>query len=333
MRHVTPTRSLLARLPALTLVLPLLAVITAGCGEGELPDLSPTPGPPVEATPVEAAPPGPVTVHDREFLFLSMARDSTLIVPWFFRAFDGPDRVLRRVQLWVSRAGSWEALVREEIETAPTRSPWQILPVPGIRPGIGDDDRVESLRMSGGGREVETRIDAFVTDWIPPGGDAVWLSEGRTLFPSGEVEGFVVEVNRRWQSPDGGRSDWIFLHSGTQLQLFLEGTAPRSASQASAPYRGWSRLAFQNATWRILEIEWGELRPFEPARRDIPSTWLISSPGGEIVGEIAATSSHLVVGEGEGPILPVSGFFAVEGTVGVRGESFEVVGVVRHEQR
>jgi len=313
--------------------LALVAAVATGCGEAERPDLSPTPGPPAETAPAESAPSGPVAVHDREFIFLSMARDSTVIVPWFFRAFAGPDTVLRRVQLWIGRAGSWEALVREEIETPPTRSPWQILPVPGIRPGIGDDDRVESLRMSGSGREFETRIDAFVTDWIPPGGDAVWLSEGRTLFPSGEVEGFVLEVNRRWQSPDGGRSDWIFLHAGTQLQLFLEETALRSASRPSVPWRAWSRLAFQNASWPILEVEWGELRPFEPARRDIPSTWLLSSPGGEMVGELVATSSHLVVGEGEGPILPVTGFFAVEGTVSVRGEAFEVVGIVRHEQR
>ncbi len=317
----------------------MLLLILLGCGDpqpDELPAVTATGASPVEDTvAAEPDPAVPEDVYDRHFVFISLATDSTVLVPWSFRTRVRPEseRTRRRGQVWLSRGPGWESLAREEADAPLTRNPWQLLPIGPIRVAVGVEDRIEGLRLATPGRELETRIDGFITDWVRPGGDPVWLSEGRTLFPSGPVEGFVLEINRRWVSPDGVPGDWIFLHAGPVLQLFLEAVSPLPLAQPEGAFRGWSRLAFQNAFWTGIQVSWEDPRPFEPARRDIPSGWSLGTLDGEIVGNLQAVGSHLVVGEGDGPILPVSGFFEVAGTVTIRGESFDVTGIVRHEQR
>jgi hypothetical protein len=179
---------------------------------------------------------------------------------------------------------------------------------------------------------METHIGELITDWTRPGSDPARLFAGETSFPSGSVEGFILEVNRRWESPGEAPGDWIFLHDGSLFQLFLEEPAPLGAPRSPGNYRGWSRIAFQNSLWNRVDVSWEELRPFEPARRDIPNAWVLNTDGGEVTGLLQSVSSHLTAGEGAGPILPLSGFFEIEGQVTVRGETFAVNGLVRHRQ-
>ncbi|MFC1791193.1 hypothetical protein ACFL0I_01845, partial [Gemmatimonadota bacterium] len=74
-------------------------------------------------------------------------------------------------------------------------------------------------------------------------------------------------------------------------------------------------------------------RPFEPARRDVPMGWEISSPLGELEGVLAVVAPFLKVGEGEGPVLPVDALYQVAGTVILEGREFPVQGLIRHLQR
>jgi hypothetical protein len=80
-------------------------------------------------------------------------------------------------------------------------------------------------------------------------------------------------------------------------------------------------------------VEWPEVRPFEEARRDVPVRLRFSAPAGGLSGDLEVVSSWVEAGAGEGPILPIEGFFQVRGEVELQGEVFAVVGAVRHVQR
>jgi hypothetical protein len=325
-----PPRSLVRthRFPASVLALILLG----GCGEIEPPEAGEPAGAGGETSAAPIPAPGPEQVFDREVLFVSMGADSTVHVPWFFRNRSTPGTIRREQEAWLSRDGSWEVLSQETTEGPAARVPWRILPGEKIRLLVGEDDRLEALVFRDPPREVETRFGEFVTGWSRLGGESVLLYRGRTEFPSGPVDGFVLDLNRRWQSPEGTPGDWFFLHSGEDLQFFMEELVPIQEPRDLALHRAWSRIGPEDAEWLSISMDWDELRPFERARRDIPARWTFSSPGGEVFGELLAVDSHLTVGDGEGPILPVSGFFGVTGTLRIQGEEFPVVGTVRHVQ-
>jgi hypothetical protein len=315
-----------------------VAFLLIACGDGNAPDpevqaADAVPGAEATESGPAADPADTSEIFERELIFISAEADSTLHLPWSFRSRIRESRVERLTRAWLARAGAWEILVLEEAETPAAGSPWRILPGASVRLIVGEDDRLDLIGLREGARPVETRIDDFISEWARPGIEPVRLFEGRTSLASGEVEGFVLEVNRRWTEPGGEPGDWIFLHAGSGLQFFMEEDRVSRDPIDARPYRGWSRLAFQVAQWDGLSVEWGELRPFEPARRDIPSEWTLSTPGHEVVGSLRATSSHFAAGEGEGPILPLSGFFEVEGEISIRGEVFEVAGIIRHRQR
>jgi len=315
-----------------------LAFLLVACGDDTAPDpeiQAPDTVPGSEATETGPAadPEDPSEIFERELIFIAAETDSTVHLPWSFQSRMRESRVERLTRAWLARAGAWEVLVLEEAETPAAGSPWRILPGASVRLIVGEDDRLDLIGLRDRARPVETRIDDFISEWARPGIEPVRLFEGRTSFSSGEIEGFVLEVNRRWTEPGGEPGDWIFLHAGAGLQFFMEEDGGSRDPIDTRPYRGWSRLAFQVAQWDGLSVEWGELRPFEPARRDIPSEWTLSTPGQEVVGSLRATSSHVAAGGGEGPILPLSGFFEVEGEISIWGEVFEVVGIIRHRQR
>ncbi|MEX1257548.1 MAG: hypothetical protein WEG36_08025 [Gemmatimonadota bacterium] len=310
----------------------LVASAAVGCGGSDTstPDSAAAEG--NGSAPGDTGSPPVEQIFDREFLFAGAAPDSLVHIPWFFQARVRPDGVRREIHAWLAREGGWEALAHEESGGPFARAPWRILPGEHVRLTVGEGDRIDAIRLRDPGREVETRIGEFITDWTRPGSDPARLFAGEALFPSGRVRGFVLEVNRRWESPGEAPGDWVFLHGGGLFQLFLEELAPLGNPRSPGNYRGWSRIAFQNALWNEIEVSWEEFRPFEPARRDIPHAWVLNTEGGEVTGLLQAVSSHLTAGEGASPILPLSGFFEVQGEVTVRGEIFSVNGVVRHRQ-
>ena len=146
------------------------------------------------------------------------------------------------------------------------------------------------------------------------------LYRGRTLFPAGPIEGIVIEVSRRWEaSDDRGPGDWVFVHSGSDLQFFIEGEHPVYEPGVPVRYDGWTRVALRDLQWQELAMEWDELRAYESARRDVPIRWSIGAPGEEVSGSLESVSSHLMVGQSDGPILPVLGLFEVSGVMEVPG--------------
>jgi hypothetical protein len=308
----------------------LLGVLPACGGESEAPG---TPeDAPVTPAPSPSGDPADPEIQDRGLVFLSLPSDSSVVVPWLFRTRRQGDAAFRDRGLWLGRGGGWEALLRDTLQTPVTGSPWRIIPGGPVRLVVGREDAVERLLFQEGPRELEVAPGEFLAEWGNPDGSTFRLHRGTVTFPSGAVEGFVLDLLRLWSEDGEPPGDWIFLHSGDRAQLILEERGPLASPRSLGRFRGWSRVAFQQQPWPEVEVAWEEVRAFEPARRDIPVEWRLASPGGEVEGALQTTGSHLAVGAGEGPILPVFAFFQVEGEIRIMGESFQVQGLVRHLQ-
>lgn len=312
-----------------------VAPAVSGCERAGTPEAEPEPNAASDSASVPASPgPGDV-VFDRDILFLSLDPDSLLAIPWSFRSRVTPTAVEREQKVLFAGGESWEVLAEESASTPPTRSPWRI--IPGSKTGlvVGLDDRLESLILRDPPRELEVVVGDLMTEWPRPGDEAINLYRGRAEFPAGPADGLVLEISRRWEVSEGGGGapgDWLFLHAGPQLQLFLDEREPADSARSPARYGGWSRLALRDLGWEDVTMEWEEMRAFEEARRDIPVEWHFSTPRGDLSGTLTALNSHVEAGAGEGPILPVSGFFEVSGNLQIQGERFDVVGIVRHVQ-
>ena len=92
-------------------------------------------------------------------------------------------------------------------------------------------------------------------------------------------------------------------------------------------------LLVKDRQWEELRLTWSETRAFEPARRDVPMSWELSSEEEDIGGAFDAVNSFLEAGEGEGPMLPVDALYQVSGTLVLEGREFPVQGLIRHKQR
>ena len=273
-------------------------------------------------------------VFDREFAFLSADVDSLIIVSWFFRSRISDALARQEMTAWWTQGGEWEVLAEESAEIPRARSPWRIVPGAAVRLLVGPEDRIESLLLRAPAGELETALGELVAEWTAPVGESVRVYRGRTTFPAGPVDGIVIEVSRRWEEDeDRAPGDWVFLHSGADLQFFMAGEAASGNIEAPISSQGWSRTTLADARWPNLTMHWEEVRPFETARRDIPVRWALTSADGEVAGTLEAVSSHLTAGESDGPILPLFGLFEVAGTLEVQGEAWPVAGLIRHAQR
>ena len=97
-------------------------------------------------------------------------------------------------------------------------------------------------------------------------------------------------------------------------------------------FQGWGWDGRQETVWPDLRVSWSERRPFEPARRDIPSLLALRSPDAELEGVLRVLSVQLETRDGPGPVLPVDGIMDVEGILTIRGRELSVRGVLRHRQ-
>ncbi len=344
-----------------TLLALLVLVIVVGCAPDEERPAEATPGDTVpEAVAPEGEPGDPEGGWDRDIVFLHSDADEPLLLAWHFRqTLEGEGaRWLRSLR--VRSVTGWESVLDDTLRVPRSRAPWRIVPGGGVAIVVETDDALSSLLYADGPRSAEVSFDEFLAEWSRPEGGAfrIFRATGIVPEPSGvegtgtgpelrEREGLVLDLTRAWSAGETPPGDWIFLEAGAGTHLIMEersGTPP-PASPALEPeddteaplhairFRGWSRVAFQAQPWPELRVEWIETRAFERARRDIPQRWRISSAGGEVEGEVEATSSHLHAGEGEGPLLPVRAYFDVEGEMRIDGESIPVRGVIRHVQR
>ncbi len=262
--------------------------------------------------------------YQRGFTFLS---GDSVIVSWVSDARSQPGGVLRRHRGWLHRVGEWDAFVDVRWESPPTREPWRLVPHGAVRLVVGQGGGLDRLVFDDPPRSLDLQLGESLAEWAGPRGQGVRVAEARLSLPDQVLRGKVADVTRSWRSGEEEPGDWIFLVSGDSLQMVLE------ESKIGLPYRAWVRWDFRDMQWPRVAVDWSETRPFEPARRDVPSHWIITTPDGDLSADLEVLSSKLEPGVGDGPLLPVDGLFQVQGTVTLEGRhTLPVYGLVRHRQ-
>lgn len=305
-----------------------LAVLAA-CDDGPSP--APPGGAPAPSGPAEEA--GAEAVHERALVFLSADADSTLAVPWTFRTHVLPGSEVRERGVWLARDGRWERLAGETDSTQRTRAPGRILPGRSVRLIVGPEGALEVLVLSDPAPPLETRIGLPLAQWPGAGDESLRFHRAVLSLPSGDHDGYLLDLSMVRTEPSEPPGDWMFLHGGERLQAAFVERGGGGGDRSPARFRGWTRYAVREATWPELIVEWDEVGAFDAARRDVPARWSVSSPGGEVSGELDVVGRLLWAGEGDGPILPVGGFMEVEGEIRIEGETLPVRGIVHHRQR
>lgn len=267
---------------------------------------------------------------ERALVLLAADGDSLLTVSWLFTARVGAGGVERSARGLVLHGTEWETVFEDRWEDPPTRAPWRILPREGMRIAVGLDDALERIVYEDEVRRLELVPGGTLTEWSGPRGGAYRLLEGSAQVGGQTLQGPLLDVSRSLGPDEPAHGDWAFLMSGDSLQVVLH--SPRRAAPGSGAWRGWARLDFRGLRWPVLTVAWPEVRTFEPARRDVPVAWRITSPRDELGGELAAESLRVDAGEGEGPQLPLRGLFGVRGTLSVEGGAYPVVGLLYHTQ-
>ena len=120
--------------------------------------------------------------------------------------------------------------------------------------------------------------------------------------------------------------------NGDSLQVVLENPTAAAPGTPEA-CRGWARLDFRDLQWPQLTIDWAEVRAYQPARQDVPVSWTVTSPDGEVEGVLQVQSAQIQAGDGPGPLLPVDALFLVSGTLRIEGGSYPVRGLFRHTRQ
>ncbi len=270
--------------------------------------------------------------YERNFVFATVTGDSLLLVSWLFETTTQPGTVVRQARGWLDRSGTWDAFFAERWETPPTRIPARILPRGSLRLVARDGNTVDGIIFDEGTRNLELALGNVLIQWGGPRGEVFQLLNGSLYLSDRRLGGIVLDMARGSSADSPRAGDWAFLTSGDSLQVVLQGESEHQGEPLPT-YRGWARLDLRDLQWSNLNVDWVETNAFQPARRDVPVSWSISSPEGDIQGVLEVTSSDVRAGQGSGPVLPVQALFEVEGTVTIEERTFPIRGLFRHERR
>ena len=270
--------------------------------------------------------------YERNFVFATVTGDSLLLVPWLFETTTQPGTVVREAWGWLSRSGTWDAFFAERWETPPTRVPARILPHGSLRLVVREGNAVDEIIYDEGTRNLELSLGSVLIQWGGPRGEVFRLLDASLYLAERRLAGIVLDMARGSSSDTPRAGDWAFLASGDSLQLVLQGESEHQLDPQPT-YRGWGRLDSMSLQWSTLNVDWVETSAFQPARRDVPFSWTISSLEGDLQGVLQVRSADVRAGQGSGPVLPVKALFEVEGTVTIEERTFPIRGLFRHERR
>lgn len=270
--------------------------------------------------------------YERDLVFLTYQGDSTLLVPILFRAHTRPDGVGREIRGWLARGEAWDPFFAEEWEGPPSPVPWRVLPRGPLRLVVGLEDALETVIFQEGGRSLEMSLGELLVEWTGQRAQTFRVHEGSLLLSDRTVEGYILDRSRAWASEDPAPGDWGILISGDSLQVVMENESSVSGPEGGA-FTVWARIEFLDRQWEGVRLAWSETRAFEEARRDVPMSWRVRSPDGDLGGSLSSRTPFLDVAEGEGPVLPVNALFEVAGNLILAGREYPVRGLIRHQQR
>lgn len=270
--------------------------------------------------------------YERHIVFLTSQGDSTLLVPWSFTARTIPDGVDREVRGWLARSDTWDPFLSDRWEGQPNAAPWRLLPHGPVRLVVGFGDALETIIFQEGARSLEVNLGELLVEWSGQRAQTYRVQRGTIILSDQTVDGHLLDMTRAWATDDAPPGDWGILLSGDSLQVVMEDQAPEPGPEGGA-FSIWARVEFLDRQWQRVRLAWSEVVAFEPARRDVPMSWEIQSPDGDLTGSLTTMAPFLEVVEGDGPMLPVNALFQVAGTLTLAGRDFPVQGFIRHLQR
>ncbi len=308
--------------------LALVSLVAGGCepDAGARPSAAP-------ATPADGVVSAPAVarVHERTVAFLSTGTDSVFGVPWLLEVQTGGEVIERRNRGWFLRGDVWDPFHDARWETPPLRAPWRPLPHGPLRMVVGDGDALEQISFVDAGRRLDLTLDATLAEWTGRRGETFRFLEAGLLLAERRVPGVALDLSRTHLPSEGPSGDWAMLISGDSLRAVVH-TPLASRSAEPAAWQGWVYLDFRHLPFAGLTAEWTATRAFDRARRDVPVAWTIHAADSTLVVDLEARSSTLAASEGEGPLLPVDGWFEVTGTFLIEGATYPVHGLFRHAQ-
>ncbi len=269
-------------------------------------------------------------LYERNVVFMTVAADSAIVVPWFFRTSSSADGVERLAEGWLARAGLWEPFFHDQWISGSSRTPVRIQPRGPMDLVVGAGGTLERILFAEGQRQLEVVIDEGMSDWSGNRGETFRVHQGAALFGGQRVEGIVLDMNRARLREGAEPGEWMFLTGPRRLVIVVESPG------GSARYTAWGRIGEEDFRWPEVQVVWSSVRSFEEARRDVPVEWEIRSLGslnGGVELKLASAGMELRAEEGAGPILPVTGLYQVTGWAVLAGDSLEVRALVRHVQR
>jgi hypothetical protein len=265
-------------------------------------------------------------LHERSLVFLAQGADSSIVIPSAFRTSVRGATTTREAGAWMGLNGAWNLMALDSAENETLPTPFRTLPTRRIRIVVGVEDVIEAVLVRDSLYRADLRADIALESWVGATGEALTLRRAVARIEEEELSGILLDLSLL----EPGSRDWILVESGDGFQSVL---IQHPDGGMDTVYQGWGRVAVRDTRWPEVTVEWEEVRAFEQARRDIPTRWIITTPGGELSGTLESIGAHLSAGEGEGPLLPVSAWFQVHGEFEVEGETFDVTGVIRHRQR
>ena len=264
--------------------------------------------------------------YERHLAFFGLEDESPLVVAWSFSASTREEAVDRDARIWLARGGVWDAIFQSSWETPPVRAPWRIIPHEGIRIIVAERDALTALLYRSAGRELEMWLGEALAGWSSRPGELVQVKEASTVLSESTLAGTLVDISFARQGTDATPGSWALLIS-ENIHVFLRG--PYDAA-ADSTFQGWGTLRARNFDWRDVVVTATRSRAFEPARRDVPVAWRFQSPDADLTGRIEAMSTHMEVGEGPGPQLPLIAISEVEGSITIETIAYRVRGVLNH---
>jgi hypothetical protein len=268
-------------------------------------------------------------VYERNFVFMTLTKDSAVIVPWLFTTAVRPGTEDREVRGYLARGAAWDPFYHQDWETPPSRAPWRILPHGNLHILVGDADAIEALLFEDGPRKLELDLSNSLITWTGMRGQQFQLLNATVYLADQRIPGIALDMSRARASEDARPGDWAFLVSGDSLQMVLENPTAASPGTNGA-YRAWARLDFRDLHWPEVTVNWAEVRAYQPAHQDVPVSWTLKSDDANLGGTLHVVSAQIQAGQGTGPLLPVDALFTVSGTVRIQGTDYRVLGLFRH---
>jgi hypothetical protein len=273
--------------------------------------------------------------YTREYIFVAPRADPLLVVPFSFRTRDDGSQLHRGARGWLGRGATWDQFLDESGMTSQAGGVWRVVPQGDLLLTAGGAAEIEALRFSRGERRLRLELQSPLTGWNQGGDTRFRLIRGRLSLGPEILSGPILEVLRVEQLledgwPPGQDFDALFLTSGDTLQLVL---ADRIGGAEDESGYAWTRSSAGERNWDDAEIRWGEMRPYQEARRDIPRQWYFQIPGSGIFGEVEAIGFEAVLGPERAGRRAVEIRYNVGGWVEIDGEMRDVVGMIRHTQQ